>query len=231
MPIPPCSRITRLSLLLPLAFAAVLPLGADDDRKGDDHAKVTVLYDGPLLHDQNWTIKSGPVSPDNQKNPSFGGTCSMVPNDVSIQTGSGRDRVTFEAEYTGLGVWKMAWMETVSGGASNGDEWHYQQRVEFSGTTTDGKAPRPNRSLPSPGNDGFLQAIPSNVSADTLDLDRFLHPATAGWRYRGKFTRPLCSSPADSTGGDGPPARLLPGCCVWEVHRQPARSACRTIRM
>jgi hypothetical protein len=96
-----------------------------------------------------------------------------VPSDVNIQTGSGRERVTFEAEYTGLGIWKMAWMETVSGGASNGDEWHYQQRVEFSGTTTDGKAPRPNRSLPSPGNDGFLLAIPSNVSADTLDLTDF----------------------------------------------------------
>jgi hypothetical protein len=163
------STITRLSLLLTLAFAAVLPLGADDDRKGDDHAKVTVLYDGPLLHDQNWTIKSGPVSPDNQKSSSFGGTCSMVPNDVSIQTGSGRDRVTFEAEYTGLGVWKMAWTETVSGAASNGDEWHYQQRIEFSGTTTDGKAPRPSRSLP----DVFLQPIPSNVTTATLDLTDF----------------------------------------------------------
>jgi hypothetical protein len=178
MHIPPFSRIARVYLLLPLAFAAVLPLAADDDRKDDDHSrgdhtKVTVLYEGPLLHDQNWTIKAGPVSPDNQKNPSFGGTCSMVPGDVSIQTGSGRERVTFEAEYTGLGVWKMAWMDTVSGGASNGDKWHYQQRVEFSGTTMDGRAPRPNRSLPSPGNDGFLQAIPSNVSADALDLVDF----------------------------------------------------------
>jgi hypothetical protein len=115
MTIPLPSGITRLSLLLPLAFAAVLPLSADDDRKGDDHGKVTVLYEGPLLHDQNWVIKSGPVSPDNQKSSSFGGTCSMVPSDVSIETGSGRDRVTFEAENTGLGVWKMAWTDTVSG--------------------------------------------------------------------------------------------------------------------
>ena len=31
------------------------------------------------------------------------------------ETGSGRDRVTFESEYAGLGVWKMAWTDTVSG--------------------------------------------------------------------------------------------------------------------
>jgi hypothetical protein len=173
MTIPLPSGITRLSLLLPLAFAAVLPLSADDDRKGDDPAKVTVLYEGPLLHDQNWVIKSGPVSPDNQKSSSFGGTCSMVPSDVSIETGSGRDRVTFEAENTGLGVWKMAWTDTVSGRASNYDKWHYQLRIEFSGTTTNGKPPTPNRSLPSPGNDGFLQAIPSNVTTATLDLTDF----------------------------------------------------------
>ena len=55
------------------------------------------------------------------------------------------------------------------GAASNGDEWHYQQRIEFSGTTTDGRAPRPNRSLP----DVFLQAIPRNVTTATLDLSDF----------------------------------------------------------
>jgi hypothetical protein len=169
MPTSPCSRITRLLLPLPLALAAVISLSADDGRKDDDHSGVTVLYQGPLLHDQNWTIKAGPVSPDNQKSSSFGGTCSMVPNDVSIQTGSGRDRITFEAEYTGLGIWKMAWMETVSGAATNGDEWHYQQRIEFSGTTTDGKPPRPTRSLP----DVFLQVIPGNVTTATLDLTDF----------------------------------------------------------
>jgi hypothetical protein len=159
--------------LLLFACAAVLPLNADDGRGKDNETNLAVLYQGPLLHDQNWVIKSGPVSPDNQKSSSFGGTCSMVPSDVSIQTGSGRDRVTFEAEHTGLGVWKMAWTDTVSGRASNGDKWHYQLRIEFSGTTTDGKPPAPNRSLPSPGNDGFLQAIPSNVTTATLDLTDF----------------------------------------------------------
>jgi hypothetical protein len=174
MTIPPLSTITRFSLLLPVALVAVVSLGADDGEKQKrNNSSFAVLYEGPLLHDQNWTIKAGPVSPDNQKSSSFGGTCSMVPGDVDIQTSSGRDRVTFEAEYTGLGIWKMAWTDTVSGSASDGNEWHYQQRIEFSGTTTDGRPPRPNRSLPSPGNDGFMQSIPSNVTSDTLDLTDF----------------------------------------------------------
>jgi hypothetical protein len=170
MIIPPSSRFTRLPFLLALALAAVLPLEAADGQRGNNNSTVTLLYEGPLVHDQDWTIRSGPAGPDNQKP---GGTCSMVPGDVSIQTGSGRDRVTFESEYAGLGVWKMTWTDTVSGMASNGDEWHYQRRVAFSGTTTDGKAPKPSRSLPSPGNDGFMFPIPSNVTAATLDFNDF----------------------------------------------------------
>jgi hypothetical protein len=170
MIIPTSSRITRLPLLLPLAFAVALPLEAADGQRGNNNTAVTVLYEGPLLHEEDWTIKSGPVSPDNQKSGALGGTCSMVPSDVSVMTGSGRDRVTLESEYTGLGVWKIAWTETMSGNTLNGDQWHEQMRIEFSGTTTDGKAPRPNRSLPSPGNDGFLQPVPANVVSDSLDL-------------------------------------------------------------
>jgi len=173
MIIPPSSRITTLTLLLPLAFAVALPLKADDGQRGHHNPTITVLYEGPLIHDQDWTIKAGPAGPDNQKGSEFGGTCSMVPGDVSIETGSGRDRVTFESEYEGLGVWKMAWTDTVSGRASNGDQWHYQRRIEYSGTTTDGKAPKLNRSLPSPGNDGVMQPIPSNVTATTLDFNDF----------------------------------------------------------
>jgi hypothetical protein len=170
MIIPPSSRISRLLFLLPLAFAVALPLEAADGQRENHNATVTVLYEGPPLDEEDWTIKSGPVGPDNQKLGALGGTCSMLPSDVSVVTGSGRERVTFESEYTGLGVWKMAWTETMSGSVSNGDEWHEQMRIEFSGTTTDGKAPKPNRSLPSPGNDGFLQPVPSNVLSDSLDL-------------------------------------------------------------
>jgi hypothetical protein len=170
MIIPPSSRLTRLPFLLPLAFAAVLPLEAADGQRGHNSTAVTVLYEGPLVHEEDWTIKSGPTGPDNQKLGALGGTCSMLPSDVSVTAGVGRDRVTFESEYTGLGVWKMAWTETSSGSVSNGDEWHEQMRIEFSGTTTDGRAPRPNRSLPSPGNDGFLQPVPTNVVSDSLDM-------------------------------------------------------------
>jgi hypothetical protein len=170
MIIPTSSTITRLPLLLPLAFVLAIPLEAADGQRGNHNTTVTVLYEGPLLHEEDWTIKSGPVGPDNQKLGALGGTCSMLPSDVSVTTGSGHDRVIFESEYTGLGVWKMAWAETMSGSVSNGDEWHEQMRIEFSGTTTDGKAPKPDRSLPSLGNDGFLQPVPSNVLSDSLDL-------------------------------------------------------------
>jgi hypothetical protein len=159
MIIHPSSRFTRLPFLLALAFAAVLPLEAADGQRGHNNA-VTVLYEGPPLDEEDWTIKSGPVSPDNQKAGALGGTCSMVPSDVSMMTGSVRERVTFEAENIGLGVWKMTWTETLSGSALNGDEWHEEMRIEFSGTTTDGKPPRPNSSLP----------VPSNVTSDALDL-------------------------------------------------------------
>ena len=96
MTIPPLSTITRLSLLLPVALVSEFPWAPMMERNKKEITPLfTVLYEGPLLHDQNWTIKAGPVSPDNQKSSSFGGTCSMVPGDVSIQTGSGRDRYHF----------------------------------------------------------------------------------------------------------------------------------------
>src|SRR3954462_7636685 len=38
-----------------------------------------VLYEGPLIHDQDWVIKAAPPGPDNQKFRAFGGTCSMIP--------------------------------------------------------------------------------------------------------------------------------------------------------
>jgi hypothetical protein len=165
------SRFSRFHLLLPFALATVLPLSADTGRAKVSDADLTVLYEGPLTHDQNWIIKSGPLSPDNQTFRAFGGTCSMVPSDVTNRVGSGRERVTFAAESTGLAVWKMAWTDTVSGIAADGNNYHYQQRFEYVGTTTDGKAPRPSRAFPSSENDGFLQTVPSNVLADALDLN------------------------------------------------------------
>ena len=67
MIIPTSSRIGRLLLLLPLAFTVVLSLEGDDGQRRNHHTAGTLLYEGPLVHDQDWTIKSGPVGPDNQK--------------------------------------------------------------------------------------------------------------------------------------------------------------------
>jgi hypothetical protein len=166
--------ISRMHFLLPLAISAVLPLGAEDHGGKDRDKIVAVLYEGPLSHDQNWTIKAGPAGPDNQKFRAVGGTCSMIPSTVDNATGSGFERVTFEAERDALGVWKMAWTDTVTGTGTDGNLYTYQQHHDFTGVTTDGRAPRPNRGAPT-GNEvgGFLQVVPSNVIADALDTHDF----------------------------------------------------------
>jgi hypothetical protein len=162
-------------LLLPLTISAVFPLGAEDQGGKAKDTIAVVLYEGPLSHDQNWIIKAGPPGPDNQKFRGIGGTCSMIPNDVNNATGSGFERVTFEAERDPLGIWKMAWTDSVTGTATDGNLYTYQQHHEFIGVTTDGKAPRPNRRLPTPGSDdtGFLQIVPNNVITDTLEMRDF----------------------------------------------------------
>lgn len=171
--------ILATQFLLALAFAAALPLSGKSDestlndegeRKGKD-GMVTVLYEGPLSHDQNWTIKHGAKGADNQKFRDLGGTCSMINSDVSNVFGS--ERVTFEAERKGLGVLKMAWTDTVSGEATDGNHYKYQQHVEFIGLTTDGRMPKPNKKSPSGEGTGFLQIVPDNVNTDSLDLTDF----------------------------------------------------------
>jgi hypothetical protein len=169
--------ISRMGLSLVLAVAGVSPLSAGDDTE-KDHNKdkgdiATVLYEGPLVHDQDWTIKHGPAGPDNQKFRALGGTCSMIPSDVHNVTGSGFERVTFEAKRHHLNVWEMVKTDTVSGTATDGNRYTYQNQFTYRGPTTDGNAPKPNRATPAPGNDGFLQIVPSNVNADALDLNDF----------------------------------------------------------
>ncbi len=85
------------------ALLAALPaveLAADSDKvqasgRNEKNSIATVLYEGPLVHDQNWHLTAGPPGPDNQKP---GGTCSMIPHDVHNVAGSGFERITFEAE-------------------------------------------------------------------------------------------------------------------------------------
>ncbi|HEX4769702.1 MAG TPA: hypothetical protein VH351_02655 [Bryobacteraceae bacterium] len=162
------------------ALLAALPaigLAADSDNvqasgRNEKHSIVTVLYEGPLVHDQNWHLTTGPPGPDNQKP---GGTCSMIPSDVHNVAGSGFERITFEAERLDLGVWKMAWTETVIGTATDGNNYVYRQRNEYTAPTNDGRRPRPNRAPPSGDNPGFLQVVPGNVNADSVDMiDQFV---------------------------------------------------------
>jgi hypothetical protein len=159
------------------ALLAALPaigLAADSDDvqasgRNEKHSIATVLYEGPLVHDQNWTIPAGPPGPDNQK-AGPGGTCSMVPHDLHNVAGSDFERITFEAQRLELGLWKMARTDTLTGTATDGNHYTYRQRFEFTAPTNDGKPPRPNRATPSGDDLGFLQVVPSNVNADLLDM-------------------------------------------------------------
>jgi hypothetical protein len=167
-------------LVLPLAFSLLLPLVAkgadhsdnDRDNKGVQEMKI-VLYNGPLSHDQDWTLKSGPRGPRNLKRGgSNGGTCSMLQADVSNMFAL--ERVIFTAERMDFGLWKMSWSDAVAGTTSDGGKYRYKQEFKYIGLTTDGRAPRPNRA-PDTGGEGtgFLVQLPSNVAADTLDFDDF----------------------------------------------------------
>jgi len=170
-------------LLVPLTIGillAVLARGEENALKysAEDHggkardAIAVVLSDGPLAHNEDWIIKAGPVGPDNQQ---FRGTCSMIPADVGDVGGSGLERVTFEAKRDAFGIWKMEWKDSITGMASDGNLYTYQQHHKFTGVTTDGHPPKPNRGAPTPGTEdtGFLSSIPSNVVADVLELRDF----------------------------------------------------------
>src|SRR5689334_953548 len=76
--------------------------------------KNIVLYQGPLVHDQQWVMTAGTTKPDILGG--FGGTCSLVPSNVKNVTA--REHVRFEAKSLGLGVWEIAYTDTVSGRAT-----------------------------------------------------------------------------------------------------------------
>ena len=135
--------------------------------------KDTVLYQGPLVHDQQWVMRRGTTNTNVLG--VFGGTCSLVPSNV--RNLSGFEQVRFESEYQGLGVWKMAHVDTVVGTAvaETGQRYRYTYNLRRSvtGITTDGKPPRPNTAMPTPMDPGFLDPVPSNVESAALRFEDF----------------------------------------------------------
>jgi hypothetical protein len=157
----------------------LFPLNAQvDNAEANDRARRsfqidTVLYQGPLVHNQEWEVKRGTTN--NQLLGVFGGTCSLIPSNVRNLRGV--EQVRFEAEYQGLGIWKMAHVDTVVGTAvaDTGQRYRYTYNLRRSvtGITTDGKPPSPNRARPTPTNRGFLEPVPSNVESAALKFEDF----------------------------------------------------------
>ena len=135
--------------------------------------KSTVLYQGPLVHDQQWVMRRGTTN--NNLLGVFGGNCSLVPSNV--RNLSGFEQVRFESEYQGLGVWKMVHVDTVVGTAvaETGQRYRYTYNLRRSvtGITTDGKPPSPNRAMPTSTDPGFLDPVPSNVESAALKFADF----------------------------------------------------------
>ena len=161
--------------LLSLTQMSLYPLNAQVDTPETANVRKTVLYQGPLVHDKEWVMTFGTTN--NQLLGVFGGTCSMIPSNVRNM--GAREQVRFEAEPQGLGVWKMAWVDTVAGNAvaDTGQRYRYTYHVQFSytGVTTDGKPPNPSHAMPTPTNPGFMETVPGNVVAAGLEFrDLFL---------------------------------------------------------
>jgi hypothetical protein len=172
-----------LSLLL-LAITPACPLNAQlgttleaDDARGRSQENVAkpenniLLYEGPLVHDQEWVMRYGTTN--TQVLGVFGGNCSMISSNV--RNVRGFEQVRFEAAYQGLGVWKMAHVDTVVGNAiaATGQRFRYTYylRRSYTGITSDGKAPNPNRAMPTATSPGFLEVVPPNVIAASFKFE------------------------------------------------------------
>lgn len=178
--------LTNAVLWTSLAEISVSPLNADQDRPGQDrpkkddqgrrHTKIeTVLYAGPLVHDQQWVLRPG-TAPTDPWGGVPAGRCPLVPSEIRNQAAT--EEIRFEADYQGSGIWKMAWIDTVAGtavGSAQPYRYTYYVRAEFIGPTTDGKAPNPSRAMPTSTDFGFLGFVPKNVVTDGyIAHDQFL---------------------------------------------------------
>ena len=164
-----------------LAAISLFPLNAQvDNLEANDPAPSgietnTVLYQGPLVHDEQWVMKRGTTN--NHLLGVFGGTCALVPSNVRNVRGT--EQVRFKAEHQGFGIWKVTHVDTVTGTAvgDNGQQYRYSYNLRRSvtGITTDGKPPKPNVAKPTPTNPGFLDPVPNNVESAALEFeDTFL---------------------------------------------------------
>jgi hypothetical protein len=163
--------------LLGLAQTSLSPLSAQmDNPEADDPAPSsfeinTVLYQGPLVHDQQWVMKQGTTN--NNLLGLFGGTRALITSDV--RNIKGFEQVRFKAEHQGFGIWKVTHTDTVVGTAvaDTGQQYRYTYnlRLSVTGITTDGKPPKPNLAMPTPTNPGFLDPVPNNVESAALEFD------------------------------------------------------------
>jgi hypothetical protein len=177
--------LCRAVLLISFAGAGLSTLSAQDEKmnragsandRDPAHDVIhidTVLYHGPQVHDLQWVMTRGTTN--NQLLGVFGGTCSVIPSNVS-NTG-GVELVRFEAEYQGLGVWNLTHTDTVVGTAvaQTGElyKYTYNLRRSATGITTNGKPPNPSRAMPTETSSGFLDPVPDNIESAALKLEDF----------------------------------------------------------
>ena len=87
--------LCAVTLLLPANIA--LKAQSDEPLESDNAVgaldKNIVLYQGPLVHDQQWVITAGTTKTDILGG--FGGTCSLVPSNV--KNVSAREHVRFDS--------------------------------------------------------------------------------------------------------------------------------------
>ncbi len=218
----PIRSLSSHCRFLAVVTLAALPLVASDDSGpvsensfqpiSSKEAIHRVLYEGPLMHDQNWKITRGPRGADNFKLVALGGTCSTVPADVFNV--SAFERITFEAVPEHLGIWKMSWVDTVSGEATQGTDYKYQRRMDFSGTTSNGGPPRARRITAIDDDEEGLQIVPSNVLAPALDINDFFILSSHGTLVASSYARGTFRLQIPPVDKDPPPSFfpvILPG--------------------
>ena len=166
----------RTAVLLSLTQMILCPLSAQQPDNSETSRfrggaeRNILLYQGPLVHDQQWVMRRGTTSTNLLG--VFGGNCSLIPSNV--RNSRGFEQVRVEIDYEGLGLWKVTHIDTVVGTAvaDTGQRYTYTYNLRRSvlGISTDGRPPSPNRARPTETSPGFLDPVPSNIEAATLEF-------------------------------------------------------------